>query len=205
MRHVIDIARQHGAVALPTPAPRPPRGPIAVALLVLAFLPTPAQAQPVDNAQAIAMTRPQEMIVSPDLGAEQRRRLLAPVDAFYGFWVNGSPALLKAAISDRFFDHSLPAGRPQGPAGPAAASRGFLAAVPDLDVAVVQRLVVGDRVVSHLRFTGHFTGEFMGRKGKGEAVDFIATDIVRVQDGRITDNWHLEDNLTFLRQIGQIP
>lgn len=29
--------------------------------------------------------------------------------------------------------------------------------------------------------------------------------ILRVQDGRITDNWHLEDNLTFLRQVGLLP
>jgi hypothetical protein len=28
-------------------------------------------------------------------------------------------------------------------------------------------------------------------------------DILRVRDGMITDNWHLEDNLTFLRQIGR--
>jgi len=35
-------------------------------------------------------------------------------------------------------------------------------------------------------------------------VDFIATDILRVRDGRITDNWHLEDNLTFLQQIGMV-
>ena len=34
--------------------------------------------------------------------------------------------------------------------------------------------------------------------------DFIATDIVRVRHGRITDNWHLEDNLTFLQQIGVV-
>jgi predicted ester cyclase len=68
----------------------------------------------------------------------------------------------------------------------------------------VQRLVVGDRVVSHLRFTGHFTGSFMERKGSGQPVDFIATDIVRVRRGRITDNWHLEDNLTFLQQIGVV-
>ena len=85
------------------------------------------------------------------------------------------------------------------------AATAFLGAVPDLRVAVVQRLVVGDRVVSHLRFTGHFTGTFQGRKGRGQSVDFIATDILAVRDGRITDNWHLEDNLTFMRQAGLLP
>ncbi len=83
-------------------------------------------------------------------------------------------------------------------------AKGFLTAVPDLRVAVVQRLVVDDRVISHLRFTGHFTGTFMGHAGAGQPVDFIATDILRVRDGRITDNWHLEDNLTFLQQIGMV-
>jgi predicted ester cyclase len=44
----------------------------------------------------------------------------------------------------------------------------------------------------------------MGHAGAGQQVDFIATDILRVRDGRITDNWHLEDNLTFLQQIGMV-
>lgn len=49
--------------------------------------------------------------------------LLRPVEAFYGFWVNGSPALLAGAIGADFVDHTLPAGRPQGanrPGGGAA-------------------------------------------------------------------------------------
>lgn len=43
---------------------------------------------------------------------------------------------------------------------------------------------------------------FEGLKGQGQAVNFIATDIYRIADGRIAENWHLEDNLTFLQQIG---
>jgi len=164
-----------------------------------------AVAAPVDDAAALAMARPHERIVAPGTAPEAIKAITGPVDAFYGFWVNGSAALLARALSPDFTDHTLPTGRPQGPTGPAVASKGFLGAVPDLQVAVVQQLVVGDRVVSHLRFTGHFTGEFLGRKGQGQAVDFIATDILRVRDGRITDNWHLEDNLTFLQQIGVVP
>jgi predicted ester cyclase len=175
---------------------------ILAGALALALLPGVALAAPINDVDAIAMTRPQEQIVARDIGPASLRALLDPVDAFYGFWVNGSPALLARAIGPDFVDHTLPHGRPQGPAGPAQASKGFLAAVPDLELAVVQRLVVDDRVVSHLRFTGHFTGTFMGARGAGQPVDFIATDIVRVRNGRITDNWHLEDNLTFLQQIG---
>ncbi len=160
---------------------------------------------PVDDRSAVALAAPQATFGAESLDQAQRAALLAPVDAFYGFWNNGSAALLARALSPDFVDHTLPPGRPQGVTGPAMASKGFLAAVPDLRATVVQRLIVGDRVVSHLRFTGHFTGVFMGRQGTGQAIDFIATDILRVRDGKITDNWHLEDNLTFLQQIGVVP
>jgi predicted ester cyclase len=168
-------------------------------------LATPAVAAKVDDATALAIAKPHELVVASDIPAARREAMLRPVDAFYGFWINGSPKLLAQALSPKFIDHTLPPGRPQGPSGPAAASKGFLGAVPDLKMAVVQRLVVGDRVVSHLRFTGHFTGRFKDVQGKGQPIDFIATDILRVQDGKVTDNWHLEDNLTFLQQIGVVP
>lgn len=166
---------------------------------------SPAFAAQVDDRAAMAIAKPQELIVAKDLPAATVAAMLKPVDAFYGFWNNGSGVLFDAAVSRRFFDHTLPKGRPQGPAGPVAASKAFLGAVPDLKVAVVQRLVVGDRVVSHLHFTGHFTGTFMGKSGTSQPIDFIATDILRVAGGKITDNWHLEDNLTFQQQIGLVP
>lgn len=172
--------------------------------MVLMASALPAAAATVDDATAVKMAMPETIVFSGDLDATERASILRPVDAFYGFWTNGSHALLDAAISPHFIDHTLPPGRPQGPSGPAAASRAFLAAVPDLKVTVIQRIVVKDRVVSHMRFTGHFTGKFRGLQGKGQAVDFIATDILKVTDGKISDNWHLEDNLTFLTQIGAI-
>lgn len=173
----------------------------AAALLIAA---TPALAAPVDDPAAIAIAKPQLLIVDGSLTPAQVAALLKPVDAFYGFWNNASQQLLDAAIAPTFTDRALPSGRPQGPKGPMVAARAFLAAVPDLRVTIPQRLVVGDRVVSHLRFTGHFTGTFQGVKGKGQPIDFIATDDLRIQHGRITDNWHLEDNLAFMKQIGAV-
>lgn len=175
---------------------------LTAAVLMISAL--PAAAAKVDDATAVKMAMPETLLVSGDLSADERASLLKPVDAFYGFWTNGSRALLDAAISPHFIDHTLPPGRPQGPSGPAAASKAFLAAVPDLKVTVIQRIVVKDRVVSHMRFSGHFTGTFRGIKGQGQPVDFIATDILKVTNGKITDNWHLEDNLTFLTQIGAV-
>jgi len=86
--------------------------------------------------------------------------------------------------------------------GPIVALRNFRQAVPDLRCEIEQLMVAGDRVIAHLRFRGHFIGASGQKQGGGQTVDFIATDILRVQDGRITDNWHIEDNLTFMQQLG---
>ena len=74
--------------------------------------------------------------------------------------------------------------------------------MPDLKVTVEKMIVAGDYVTVHMSFTGHFTGKFGQTQGKGQPVPFIATDLVKIENGRITDNWHIEDNLTLLQEIG---
>jgi predicted ester cyclase len=59
-----------------------------------------------------------------------------------------------------------------------------------------------DYVTVHMEFKGHFTATFGNTKGHGQTIDFIATDLLKITDGRITDNWHIEDNLTLLQQMG---
>jgi predicted ester cyclase len=162
---------------------------------------TPTKTASMDGDLA-TLALPEILITADDIPPGRRAAMLASARMFYQFWNTGDEHLLRQAISDGFVDHTLPPGRPQGPAGPAAAAKAFLAAVPDLKVFVAQQILAGDRVVSHLRFTGHFTGVFNDHKGTGQPIDFIATDILAIRAGKITDNWHLEDNLTFLQQIG---
>ena len=143
-----------------------------------------------------------DMVVAPGLPAAQRDADLSAVRAFYGFWNTGDVALLDRAIAPTFTDHTLPPGRPQGPEGPAFASKVFRAAVPDLGVVIQKLIVEGDYVTVHMVFTGHFTGTFGGSHGRNQSIRFIATDLIKISDGRITDNWHIEDNLTLLQQMG---
>ena len=126
----------------------------------------------------------------------------AAVQAFYDFWNNGDEALLDGAIAPDFTDHTLPAGRPQGPQGPAFASKNFRAAVPDLSVTVEKMIVAGDYVTVHMTFHGHFTGRFGTHQGQGQPIDFIATDLLKLTGGKVSDNWHIEDNLTLLSKMG---
>ena len=143
-----------------------------------------------------------ELLVATSIPESQRDATVKAARAFYEFWNTGDEADLERAIAPTFTDHTLPSGRPQGPQGPAFASRHFRAAVPDLAVRVEKMIVAGDYVTVHMKFTGHFTGKFGQTQGKGKQIEFIATDLVKVENGRISDNWHIEDNLTLLQQMG---
>jgi predicted ester cyclase len=163
--------------------------------LALALLP---------SASAFAAGRVEidHLVVTATIPDTQREATLRAVRAFYEFWNTGDEALLKQAIARSFTDRTLPPGRPQGPEGPGFASRQFRAAVPNLKVTVEEMIVAGDYVTVHMRFTGHFTGRFGQAQGKAQPIDFTATDLLKVENGRITDNWHIEDNLTLLQQMG---
>lgn len=168
--------------------------------LLLAALPL-AAVQAAPDAQLL---RPRVQFIDPSLPAAQAEASALAARRYASFWNNGDEALARAALAPEFIDRTLPPGRAQGLPGPLAASAFVRAAVPDMRADIEQLIVSGDRAVVHLRFQGHFTGSFKGVQGKGQAIDFIATDIYRIADGRITDNWHIEDNLAFLRQLGVI-
>lgn len=130
--------------------------------------------------------------------------MLLPARRYYAFWNTGDERYAREALAPDFIDLNLPDGRPQGPQGPLVASRGFRQAVPDLALMVEHAWIVGDQIISQLHFSGHFTGNFQGHAGDGRAIAFNAVDIYTIKNGRIVSNWHLEDNLSLLKQLGLI-
>ncbi|MFZ6777899.1 ester cyclase [Undibacterium sp. Ji83W] len=150
------------------------------------------------------LPQPRNIIADKSLPAAQQQGMALAARRYYAFWNTGETQFAQAALADNFMDRNLPAGRPQGPQGALFASKNFRAAVPDLKLEVEEMLLVGDRVIGRLHFSGHFSGSFHGQQGDGRKVDFIATDIYRIADGRIAENWHLEDKLTLLQQLGII-
>src|SRR5712671_3071962 len=151
-----------------------------------------------------ALIEPHSLIFDRSLPRAQVDSQVIAARRYDAFWNTGDEALARAALTPNFIDSTLPAGRPQGLAGPLAASKLMRAAIPDLSCEIEQMIVAGDRVVAHLRFRGHFTGRFGQTRGHGQTINFIATDIYRITDGHIAENWHLEDNLAFQQQLGLI-
>lgn len=173
---------------------------VALAMATVAALTSPAFAE----APAPVLPSPAHVVQDRSIAASQRDAMSLAARRYLAFWDTGDEAHARLALAPEFVDRTLPPGRPQGVEGPLFASRNFRAAVPDLKAEAEEMLLVGDRVVARLRFTGHYTGSFQGKSGSGQRVDFIATDVYRIANGRIAENWHLEDNLTLLQQLGVV-
>ncbi|PTL84164.1 ester cyclase [Vitiosangium sp. GDMCC 1.1324] len=150
------------------------------------------------------LPQPREVIVGKGLSPAAAEERLLPARRYYAFWNTGKEQFAKEALAPDFVDLNLPEGRPQGVEGPLTASRAFRQAVPDLSVSVERAWVVNDQVISQLRFTGHFTGRFGDKVGDGRTINFSAVDIYTLKNGRIATNWHLEDNLSLMKQLGVI-
>lgn len=175
---------------------RYPRTLFAAGALILAGSVPAAWAAPVPLLEPLTL-----ITDMPAADARTAAQILA-ARRYASFWNTGDAALAQAALAPDFTDRTLPAGRAQGAQGPLQASATMRKAVPDLHCEIEQMIVAGDRVVVHLHFRGHFSGSFMQTQGHGQAIDFIATDIYRIKDGRIADNWHIEDNLALFQQLG---
>lgn len=169
--------------------------PIALRALFLTLVVASSNATAVESLPVplhVAVAGTQEQIAASVLAARR----------YAAFWNTGDVTYATASLAPSFVDRTLPAGRPQGMAGPLQASKTFRGAVPDLTAEIRDMVVAGNRVSVHLRFKGHFTGRFGDIAGTGQAIDFQAFDLYRVENGQIVENWHLEDNLKLMQQMG---
>ena len=122
--------------------------------------------------------------------------------ALYTFWHTGDERWLHEAVDPSFTDNTLPPGRPQGIDGPAHGLGDLPRCRPRPCLRTGRS--PGDRRQAgrSAAFHRHFSGTVNGIAGQGHPVDFVAFDIQHVGSDRIVEDWHLEDNLTFLLQAG---
>jgi predicted ester cyclase len=79
----------------------------------------------------------------------------------------------------------------------------FLASFSDVDMRIVELVAEGDRVVSRFACSGTHTGSWLGHPPTGRRfTDVAEVYFFRVNDGRITKAWGLEDTRERLHQLG---
>lgn len=75
-------------------------------------------------------------------------------------------------------------------------------AFPDFHAEIHWQLADGDRVTTFKTYRGTHEGEFLGIAPTHRKIQFETVDVMRVQNGRITDRWGVGNLLSLMQQIG---
>jgi steroid delta-isomerase-like uncharacterized protein len=110
--------------------------------------------------------------------------------------------VFKEVFSDDFVDHT-----PQfnGGTDKAAVERLYRAlreAFPDFRAEIHWQRADGDTVTTYKTYHGTHSGAFLGVAPTGKQIYFESVDVMRVQDGRITDHWGVGNLLSVIMQLG---
>ena len=86
----------------------------------------------------------------------------------------------------------------------------FRTTFPDLHYTVELQVAEGDMVVTRVTARGTHTGEYRGLTYKGipptgKQVTWTETQIFRIADGKLVEQWSNEDDLGRLQQVGALP
>src|SRR5215211_2093121 len=81
----------------------------------------------------------------------------------------------------------------------------FLAAFPDITHQVQDQIAEEDRVATRIIVRGTHQHEMMGIPATGNEMSISATNVVRVNEGKIAEHWVNSDGLGMLVQLGAIP
>jgi steroid delta-isomerase-like uncharacterized protein len=111
-----------------------------------------------------------------------------------------------ALLAEDFVEHEESPGFAPTKDGVMTLFRMYMAAFPDLRMAVEDVIASGDKVVARVRATGTHRGEFMGMAPTGRQVSVQLIDIMAFgADGLARAHWGVVDQLGMLQQLGAIP
>lgn len=81
----------------------------------------------------------------------------------------------------------------------------FYRAIPDARAEVLDVVAEGDKVVLVDRFGGTHRGEFFGRPGTGNRIEWMAIHIYTIREGKVLEDAVMTDALAIMQQLGLAP
>src|SRR5712692_6391783 len=103
--------------------------------------------------------------------------------------------------SEDYVEHDPFPGQGNGRADLKARAQLLLGAFNPLKFTVEDVIAEGDRVVVRWTNTGTHSGAFLGIPPTGREATVAGIDIHVVRDGRMTEHWHVVDQLAMLQQL----
>ena len=81
----------------------------------------------------------------------------------------------------------------------------FLTAFPNVHLTVEDMIAEGDKVVTRYTSRGTQKGAFVGIPPTGKQMTVSSIVVARIADGKIVEEWGLDDQMGMLQQLGVIP
>jgi len=129
---------------------------------------------------------------------------LLAVRTFYRA-ISGDPDLLDAAVTPDWQDIPLAPGQQSGREGMKPLIAAFKAAFADIEITIEDVIGAPGRLAVRAVMTGRHTGEWFGIAPSGKAFEMPIHECHRIENGKLTHTWHLEDWMSVFKQIGQLP
>lgn len=130
---------------------------------------------------------------------------VALVRRFLGAFSQGDTAMTDEIVADTWVNHDPSLPPMQGRAGARQLTAFFRAAFPDVRVSVDDIFGAGDKVAFGFTVDGTNTGTFMDMAPTSKRVHVSGHGIIRVVDGKVTDNWVTFDFMGLMQQLGVVP
>jgi steroid delta-isomerase-like uncharacterized protein len=124
------------------------------------------------------------------------------INRFAKAWEKEDMDEVDRILADDFVFHGAPPGVKPDREGYKEFVRKHVAAFPDFRVTVEDILAEGDRVAHRVEWTGTHRGEYMGSQPTGKPVTVTAISIVRIEDGKIAEQWAQADIMAALHRAG---
>jgi steroid delta-isomerase-like uncharacterized protein len=101
----------------------------------------------------------------------------------------GNFAVFEELFADDFVDHTTQPGTTADKAGVRKLYKYMREAFPDFRSEIHCQLTDGDRVTTYKTYYGTHDGPFLGIAPTHRKIHFESVDVMRVQNGKITDHW----------------
>jgi predicted ester cyclase len=108
-------------------------------------------------------------------------------------------------VSKYYADSHEIKGIGKGPKATEILNQNYLKTFPDLQVRIIELIAEGDLVMARCEATGTQKGEMSGIPPTGKTGKVAHWTINRFnEEGKITESWNLNDNLSMMQQLGII-
>ena len=114
----------------------------------------------------------------------------------------GNFELFDELFADDFLDHTPQPGSTPDKSGALQLYKTLRSAFPDFHAEIHWQLADGDRVTTYKTYHGTHEGTYLGIAPTHRSIHFETVDVMRVQNGKITDHWGVANLLSLMQQIG---